>query len=143
MRHNAHALRSKIGERRCEYAVGRVLHLFADRDDLTKRAERAEARLAKLEALFAGGPDTSCRTTWHDGVECVEVPTADLHNALAPEDGTNDEPPAQRLHNPWDANCSKNLPGEPTKTNARCPICSPPPLALSGPLPADDPDGAA
>lgn len=48
-------------------------------------AERA--KVARVEALFAGGPDTPCRTTWAetmwDRVECVEVPINDLRAALA------------------------------------------------------------
>jgi hypothetical protein len=54
--------------------------------------ERARA-LAPFERLFAGGPDTPCRTTWrpeggHIGtallhnVECVEVPVDDLRAAF-------------------------------------------------------------
>ena len=38
--------------------------------------------LTPFEALFAGGPDTACRTTWPEGVECVEVPMADLRAAF-------------------------------------------------------------
>jgi hypothetical protein len=53
---------------------------------MTARQELAELRerLARVEALFAGGPDTACRTTWPGGVECVEVPMAELRAALAP-----------------------------------------------------------
>ena len=48
----------------------------------------------RVEALFAGGPDTSCRTTWRrsdptgygDSIECVEVPMDDLRAALAETD---------------------------------------------------------
>lgn len=39
-------------------------------------------RLAAVEALFAGGPDTSCRTVWQDGIECVSVPLGELRDAL-------------------------------------------------------------
>lgn len=28
-------------------------------------------------------------------------------------------------HNPWDAACTRNLPGEPTHGDARCPVCRP------------------
>jgi hypothetical protein len=48
-----------------------------------------QERLARIEALFNGGPDTPCRTTWRKGnpdgwgdVECVEVPMADLREAF-------------------------------------------------------------
>lgn len=50
------------------------------------------AKVQRIEALFAGGPDTPCATTWRDhglpesyGVpkqECVEVPIDDLREAL-------------------------------------------------------------
>ena len=46
-------------------------------------------RLQRIEQLFAGGPDTPCRTTWRKeihpdipAVECVEVPLDDLREAL-------------------------------------------------------------
>lgn len=35
-----------------------------------------------IARLFAGGPDTVRRTTWREGVECVEVPIADLRAAF-------------------------------------------------------------
>lgn len=59
--------------------------------DLRNRAEVAEARLAKINQLFNGGPDTVCRTRWRSGpgsdsweneTECVEVPMDDLREAL-------------------------------------------------------------
>lgn len=52
----------------------------------------AEDRLAAVEALFSGGPDTECRTVWREEsgmfdvtyrVECVEVPLDSLRAALA------------------------------------------------------------
>lgn len=53
---------------------------------LTAERDAALARLARIEALFSGGPDTVCRTTWRESfaehVECVEVPMADLRDAL-------------------------------------------------------------
>lgn len=60
----------------------------------TAEAERdaLAARLAAVEALFAGGPDTPCRTLWRatEGligewaeIECVEVPLDELRAALA------------------------------------------------------------
>ena len=54
-----------------------------------------EAALAPVLALFAGDPDTPCRTTWRhqaghslpgapaDRIECVEVPLDELRDALA------------------------------------------------------------
>lgn len=58
-------------------------------------AERrgAAAALAPFDALFNGGPDTSCRTTWRRALpgpgihrppstECVEVPMDDLRDAF-------------------------------------------------------------
>jgi hypothetical protein len=59
-----------------------------------RRIHDAEAKLARVEALFSGGPDGPCRTTWrydfaahcegYDGrEECVEVPVAELRAALA------------------------------------------------------------
>lgn len=79
----------------------------AMRESLIERAERAEAKLEavvlgacrdltaaeaklaavraradRIDALFSGGPDTSCRTTWPNGVECVEVPMADVREAF-------------------------------------------------------------
>jgi hypothetical protein len=50
--------------------VGRVVDLLAT--------------LAAVAELFAPGPNTSCRTVWQDGVECVTVPLADLRDALDP-----------------------------------------------------------
>lgn len=60
----------------------------AERDALAATVQR-------VEALFAGGPDTPCRTLWravegiagewHE-VECVEVPMGDLRAALGGED---------------------------------------------------------
>jgi hypothetical protein len=51
---------------------------------LGQRLQRA--KLKTVEELFAGGPDTSCRTTWPDvgggPVECVEVPLAELQRVL-------------------------------------------------------------
>src|SRR5699024_9171695 len=46
------------------------------------------ATVERLEALFSGGSDTPCRTTWPDGIECVEVPMADLRTAFNGEDVT-------------------------------------------------------
>lgn len=40
------------------------------------------APLRPLDLLFSGGPDTPCRTTWPEGVECVEAPMADLRAAF-------------------------------------------------------------
>jgi len=64
-----------------------------ERNEWQDRAEQAEAALARVRALFAGGPDTVCRTTWRDEppyacgseVACVEVPLADLRAALGQE----------------------------------------------------------
>jgi hypothetical protein len=63
----------------------------------TVEADLADARAAldRVRALFAGGPDTSCRAVWRWSpsvgrdfyrVECVEVPLADLRAALDPEE---------------------------------------------------------
>jgi hypothetical protein len=38
----------------------------------------------RIRALFDNGPETPCRTVWRDGVEYVEVPMADLRNAMDP-----------------------------------------------------------
>jgi hypothetical protein len=58
--------------------------------ELGQRLQRV--RLQAVEELFAGGPDTPCRTTWREHrlmlpgdswrEECVEVPMADLRTAL-------------------------------------------------------------
>lgn len=47
--------------------------------------DSARETVRKVIALFAGGPDTPCRTTWPNGVECVEVPLDDLRKALSPD----------------------------------------------------------
>lgn len=52
------------------------------------RAERE--KVERVETLFSGGPDTSCRTTWRNehwsyAIECVEVPVAALRAALGTE----------------------------------------------------------
>lgn len=66
-------------------------HYRAELTDATERAETAEEALRKVRALFANGPDTPCRTTWREeryagevvwAVGCVEVPLADLRDAL-------------------------------------------------------------
>lgn len=63
----------------------------ADKVDMSLTV--ALARLAQIEALFNGGPDTSCRTVWQDGIECVSVPLADLAAALdGPAERATDEP---------------------------------------------------
>jgi hypothetical protein len=56
----------------------------AQRDEAVEASDGWQARYVQLAALFAPGPDTACRTTWHDGVEYVEVPMADVQSALAP-----------------------------------------------------------
>jgi hypothetical protein len=38
--------------------------------------------LRPFQELFSRGPDTACRTTWHDGVEYVEVPMGLLRAAF-------------------------------------------------------------
>lgn len=48
--------------------------------------ERLTGQLERVRALFALSPDTGCRTTWTDGVECIEVPLSDLRAALDGED---------------------------------------------------------
>ena len=52
---------------------------------LLARVVAAEKKLAAVEALFSGGPDTACRTVWHGSTECVSVPLDDLRAALADE----------------------------------------------------------
>ncbi len=56
----------------------------------------ANERLARVDELFNGGPDTPCRTTYRDNgyegvfaavVDCVEVPMEDLRAALADPEG--------------------------------------------------------
>lgn len=66
----------------------RIAEAEAQRDEAVEASDGWQARYVQLAALFAPGPDTACRTTWHDGVEYVEVPMADVQAALAPpEDG--------------------------------------------------------
>lgn len=64
-----------------QYGVARIAQALAN----------ARARGAKpFEELFAGGPDTVCRTTWRDEdvwngearTECVEVPMDELRAAF-------------------------------------------------------------
>jgi hypothetical protein len=45
-------------------------------------AEVRERAVEPFERLFSGGPDTACRTTYPDGIECVEVPMFDLREAF-------------------------------------------------------------
>lgn len=68
----------------------RVAAVERERDDFRDAAFRLKrrnvenaAKVRAVEALFAGGPDTPCRTTWHGTTECVEVPLDDLRAALA------------------------------------------------------------
>jgi hypothetical protein len=49
---------------------------------LVNSRARATDDLLAIRDLFSGGPDTACRTTWHDGVEYVEVPMDELREAL-------------------------------------------------------------
>lgn len=54
--------------------------------------DRLQAERERIEQLFAGGPDTPCRTTWRPepstpdcsaaSIECVEVPMSDLRAVL-------------------------------------------------------------
>jgi hypothetical protein len=46
------------------------------------RAARTQLNRKVIE-LFAGGPDTSIRTTWHDGVAYAEVPMDELSAVLS------------------------------------------------------------
>jgi hypothetical protein len=71
---------------------------------MTDNQQRAAKVLRPFEELFAGGPDTVCRTVWREDpgligepsneIECVEVPMADLRDAfdqaraLVDEEGT-------------------------------------------------------
>jgi hypothetical protein len=67
--------------------------LLAERDqqlvDTARDLGTTRARLLAVETLFAGGPDTPCRTTWRNEfalagpTECVEVPMDDLRAVLA------------------------------------------------------------
>ena len=74
--------RAEAAEAEVERLTRECLDREATEVDARERLRRAEERLAGVEALFAGGPDTPCRTTWPDGVECVEVPMADLRRAF-------------------------------------------------------------
>lgn len=61
-----------------------MLQVRADRILDLLRDERAE--LQRWRELFAGGPDTPCRTTWREDtsypdmpkIECCEVPMSEL-----------------------------------------------------------------
>jgi hypothetical protein len=63
---------------------------FGEERTLAAAEERGRERgVRPFRDLFAGGPDTSCRTTWRfddrpyaDRVECVEVPLDDLRAAF-------------------------------------------------------------
>jgi len=57
---------------------------------LAAAERRGEERAREpFRRLFAGGPDTTCRTTWRQAtvpggrIECVEVPLDDLRAAFA------------------------------------------------------------
>ena len=77
--------------------TGNLLALMAPQiDRLADALTEAQGRERRIDALFAGGPDTPCRTTWYQegcpdvypAIECVEVPMADLRAALSgPESG--------------------------------------------------------
>lgn len=54
------------------------------RKTVSAQRDRLALRLAAIEALFAGGPDTACRTRWEDGIECVSVPIEALREVLDP-----------------------------------------------------------
>ena len=57
----------------------------AEREALIRERDEARAKVERVEALFAFGPDTACRTTWREygGTACVELPLDDLRAALA------------------------------------------------------------
>lgn len=50
--------------------------------DLCDEIDRLRARAERIDSLFCGGPETSCRTTWPNGVECVEVPMEEIRKAF-------------------------------------------------------------
>lgn len=66
---------------------------FAQRDAAQAALTAEQGKTARVQAFFAGGPDTACRTVWHEEapllgmrrprIECVEVPMDDLRAALA------------------------------------------------------------
>lgn len=59
---------------------------------LVAEVRALRAKVEAIEALFSGGPDTSCRTVWRasslpwaEPIECVDVPMYDLRAALSGE----------------------------------------------------------
>ncbi len=109
------------GERRtnCRYCIAEftteaVLDVVAGALDETRTDT-----LRPFEELFAGGPDTACRTTWREdptisecsaaSIECVEVPMADLRAAFDAAKSTASTPAVScglcnsedSAHQPW------------------------------------------
>lgn len=82
--------RAKLVADRCrlDAAPWQLEHLAAAIAEI--RAEGHAAALAPFEALFAGEPDTPCRTTWRNEdvwngearTECVELPLDELRDTF-------------------------------------------------------------
>lgn len=77
---------SDAPEEDCSRHGRKPAELWGIIEDVSKDRATLRAKVARVEALFSGGPDAPCRTAWDGEIECVSVPLADLNVAL---DGTS------------------------------------------------------
>lgn len=81
----------------------RLARVYAGERELVLSAADVQAlvdRIDRIDALFAGGPDTVCRTTQrptspsiNENITCVEVPIYDLVDAMNWPTPEGDTPP--------------------------------------------------
>lgn len=62
--------------------VAKVIAAADAVDPRVAQLAEAQRQLTVWRELFNGGPDTSCRTVWQDGIECVSIPIGDIRAAL-------------------------------------------------------------
>lgn len=63
-------------------AEAEILRLRQQAGEMAQELEQRRNTVARVDELFALRPDTSIRTTWHDGVEHWEVPADEMREAM-------------------------------------------------------------
>lgn len=66
----------------CMEKTRELVQTRAELSHLQQAMNVGHAVIDRVNQLFSLRPDSSCRTLWRDGVECVEVPLAELQEAL-------------------------------------------------------------